>query len=161
MLRPEPSWAGFKNAAAGRRNLNRSGARRTRRHPRRARSPRPFDSSSLRFPRQHYKRPIHPRRYWRGSATPASPSVSISGSKFPPSRESTQPAIETRSEFRYRIDAATLPTRSRRPRPAENGESCRVVRRSGGCLCGRPGGRRRGRSPHGACGRCCAHGRRR
>ena len=88
-------------------------------------------------------------------------SVFISGSKFPPSRESTQPAIETRSEFRYRIDAATPPTRSRRPRPGESGESCRTVRRSGGCLCGRLGGRRRGRSPHGACGRCCAHGRRR
>jgi len=40
--------------------FDKSGARRTRRHPRRARSPRSFDSSSVSFSRQRYT-PISPR----------------------------------------------------------------------------------------------------
>jgi hypothetical protein len=51
-----------------------------------------FDSSSASFPRQrHTFFPISVHQC---------PSMSISGLKIPASREATQPAIETRSEFR-------------------------------------------------------------
>ena len=48
-----------------------SGARRTRRHPRRACSPGPFDASSVSFPRQRHKRSFHPLAQRRGIAAPA------------------------------------------------------------------------------------------
>ena len=48
-----------------------SGARRTRRHPRQACSPGPFDASSVSFPRQRHKRSFHPLAQRRGIAAPA------------------------------------------------------------------------------------------